>query len=134
MQAKSLVIGLLMGLTAALASAQEPGILLSMTVEKNDQVIAKPRLLTKSDSTASMQRDQDLRIEVTPTDKEGMIHIAMKVYTAGADGLKVIATPRLITKRDVQSTIEFQAPGEPRYKISFVASSHVLGAPLPATQ
>jgi len=134
MQAKSLVLGVFVGLTSALASAQEVGILLSMTVEKNDQVIAKPRLLTKSDSTASMQREQDLRIEVTPTEKEGMIHIAMKVYAAGTDGLRVVATPRLITKRDVPGTIEFQAPGEPRYRISFVASSHALGAPLPATR
>lgn len=126
----------LVGLAAAAASvhAQDSGILLTLKVEKDGQLLAKPRLVAKSGTQATIQKDQDLRIEVTPTNKDGLIDLAMKLYLPGPNGLAVAASPRMITKLDTPSTIEFQAPGEPRYKISLVASNHAIGAPLPAAQ
>ena len=121
-------------LAAISAHAQEAGILLSFKVERDGQLVSKPRVLTKSGSTATIQRDSDLKIEVTPADRDGVVDVSMKLYVLGADGLKIAATPRVVVNPNTASTIEFQSAGEPSYRISLVASPHIIGTPLPAAQ
>jgi hypothetical protein len=121
---------------AAAAVAQEPApaaLLLTMQIEKDGVVIAKPRLVTHSGVMASIQKDQALKLAVTPALMGDKVELAMQLHLPTAPGgLAVAASPRLITKLDTPASIEFQAPGEPRYKISVMAANHVIGAPLPA--
>lgn len=128
------VTAVALAFAAASVQAQETGFLLTLKVEKDGQMLAKPRLVTKAGTLATIQKDQELKIEVTPTNNDGMVDVAMRIYLPGPNGLAVASSPRLITKLDTPSTIEFQAPGEPHYKISVVASNHTIGSTLPAAQ
>jgi hypothetical protein len=131
MKLSTLLAGLVMSGTAAFAHAQEAGILLSMQVEKAGAVLVKPRILTKSGVRATVQQNQDIKIEVTPTDKDGLIDLSMHLYVPGKKGLEEVASPHLITKLDTPATIEFQAADSARYKILVTASNHTIGVPLP---
>jgi hypothetical protein len=131
MKLSTLLAGLVMSGVAAFAHAQENGILLSMQIEKDGAVFVKPRLLTKSGVQATVQQDQDIKLEVTPIDKDGVVDLSMRLYLPGKDGLAVAASPHLVTKLDTPTTIEFQAADTARYTIRLMASNHLIGAPLP---
>jgi hypothetical protein len=131
MKLSTLLAGLVMSGVAAFAHAQESGILLSMQIEKDGAVFVKPRLVTKSGVQATVQQDQDIKLEVTPIDKDGDVDLSMRLYLPGKDGLAVAASPHLVTKLDTPTTIEFQAADTTRYTIRLTASSHPIGAPLP---
>ena len=131
MKLSTLLAGLVMSGVAAFAHAQENGILLSMQIEKNGAVFVKPRLVTKSGVQATVQQDQDIKLEVTPIDKDGIVDLSMRLYLPGKDGLAVAASPHLVTKLDTPTTIEFQAADTARYTIRLTASNHPIGAPLP---
>jgi len=134
MKLSTLFAGLALSCTAAFAHAQEAGILLSMQVEKDGAALVAPRILTKSGIQATIQQDQDLKIEVTPTDKDGLIDLAMQLYVPGKSGLEQAASPHLVTKLDTPATIEFQGAGTARYTIHLTASNHAIGVPLPAAK
>ena len=119
---------------ATASQAQEAGVLLTMTIEKDGVILAKPRLITKLGSNATIQSDQAFRIGVTPSVTDGIVDLAMQLYLPSDQGLKLSASPRVTTKLDTPSSIEFQAPGESRYKISVLATSHTIGKPLPSAQ
>ena len=115
--------------TAAVAST-EAGYLVSMKIERDGENLGEPRLLTKSGVMASVQRGQELKIEVTPTPTNGKVQLALRLLLPSVEGLKPVATPKLIAEAGTTSSLEFHKEGEPRYRLTFVATEHALNVPV----
>ena len=103
-------------------AASGQGLLVAMELERDGQSLGKPSIWQPSGTTGEISVQNEFRLKITPTLKDGSADLRVEIFTM-QDGVESAAgAPRLVTKFGQRASLAWNALSGRNYKLSLLVS------------